>query len=64
MAHRDELRASARALLPVLRERARETELLRRVPDETIRELQAAGLFKVLQPACYGGFEADMATFF
>jgi len=64
MADRDELLASARALLPALRKRARETELLRRVPDETIRDLQAAGLFKVLQPACYGGYEADMATFF
>src|ERR1700694_2814600 len=50
--------------MPVLRERARKTELLRRVPDETISDLRAAGLFKVLQPACYGGYEADMETYF
>jgi 3-hydroxy-9,10-secoandrosta-1,3,5(10)-triene-9,17-dione monooxygenase len=37
---------------------------LRRVPDESIEDLQAAGLFKVLQAACYGGDEADLATFF
>jgi 3-hydroxy-9,10-secoandrosta-1,3,5(10)-triene-9,17-dione monooxygenase len=64
MAGREELLAAARALAPVLRDRARDTELLRRVPDETIRDLQAAGLFKVLQPACYGGYEADLATYF
>ena len=64
MTGRDELLASARALLPALRERARETELLRRVPEDTISDLQAAGLFKVLQPASYGGYEADLATFF
>ena len=64
MAGREALVDAARALGPVLRERARETELLRRVPDETIADLQAAGLFKVLQAACYGGDEADLATYF
>jgi 3-hydroxy-9,10-secoandrosta-1,3,5(10)-triene-9,17-dione monooxygenase len=64
MAGREELLAAARALTPVLRDRARDTELLRRIPDETIHDLQAADLFKVLQPSCYGGFEADLATFF
>jgi 3-hydroxy-9,10-secoandrosta-1,3,5(10)-triene-9,17-dione monooxygenase len=64
MADREELLASACAMLPALRDRARETELLRRVPDETIRDIQAAGLFKLLQPACYGGYEVDIATFF
>jgi 3-hydroxy-9,10-secoandrosta-1,3,5(10)-triene-9,17-dione monooxygenase len=64
MAGREEMLEAARALVPVLRERARETELRRRVPDETIRDFQEAGLFKALQPACYGGCEADMATYF
>ena len=50
------------ALGPVLRERSRDTELLRRIPDDTIGDLQAAGLFKLLQAACYGGDEADLAT--
>jgi len=61
---REELLDAARALVPALRERARDTELLRRIPDETIADLQAAGLFKVLQPACYGGDEMDLATYF
>jgi len=62
MTGREELVDAARALGPVLRERSRETEILRRIPDETIDDLQAASLFKVLQPACYGGEEADLAT--
>jgi 3-hydroxy-9,10-secoandrosta-1,3,5(10)-triene-9,17-dione monooxygenase len=64
MISREELLDRTHALLPTLRARARETELLRRVPDETISDLQAAGLFKVLQPACFGGFEADLDTYF
>lgn len=39
------------ALLPTLRERAQEAENLRRVPDDSIKELQEAGFFKLLQPA-------------
>ena len=64
MVDRQELMGAARGLVPVLRERARKTEQLRRVPEETIRDIQDAGLFKVLQPACYGGYEADLATYF
>jgi 3-hydroxy-9,10-secoandrosta-1,3,5(10)-triene-9,17-dione monooxygenase len=64
MAGRERLLDAARALAPALRARSRDTEILRRVPDETISDLQAAGLFKVLQAACYGGDEADLATYF
>src|SRR5579864_8014799 len=49
----------AHALVPRLRERARRTEELRRLPDETFQEFQEAGFFKVFQPARYGGFELD-----
>jgi 3-hydroxy-9,10-secoandrosta-1,3,5(10)-triene-9,17-dione monooxygenase len=63
MADRDALLAAARGLGPVLRERARDTELLRRISDETMADLQAAGLFQVLQAKCYGGDEADLGTF-
>jgi alkylation response protein AidB-like acyl-CoA dehydrogenase len=59
----DELVNAARKLAPALRDRARRTEELRRIPDETVADLQAAGLFRVLQPARYGGVEADPATF-
>ena len=51
----EELKRRAEALVPVLRERATKTEALRRIPDETIADLHAAGLFRMLQPARVGG---------
>lgn len=59
----DELVARAAALKPALRARQRETERNRRVSDETVAELKAAGLYKTLQPARYGGYEFDFWTF-
>jgi len=53
-----ELKRRALALVPRLRERAAETEKLRRVPDATIADLHAAGLFRMLQPKRVGGSEA------
>jgi 3-hydroxy-9,10-secoandrosta-1,3,5(10)-triene-9,17-dione monooxygenase len=52
-----ELLARAEALIPVLRERAPRAEELRRLPDETIADLHASGLFRVLQPKRVGGSE-------
>jgi 3-hydroxy-9,10-secoandrosta-1,3,5(10)-triene-9,17-dione monooxygenase len=49
----------AEALVPRLRERARRTEELRHVPDETIQDFLDAGLFRVLQPARFGGYQLD-----
>lgn len=51
-------------LLPTLRERAQETEDLRRIPDDSIKALQEVGFFKLLQPAQWGGYEADPVTFY
>ncbi|MEV8517346.1 3-hydroxy-9,10-secoandrosta-1,3,5(10)-triene-9,17-dione monooxygenase oxygenase subunit [Dactylosporangium sp. NPDC051484] len=59
----DDMLDKARALAPVLRERAFDTENARRVSDETINDLKSAGLFRVLQPAVYGGFEYDPKVF-
>ena len=53
-----------RALLPVLRERAPSAEKLRRLPDETFRDFQEAGLFRCIQPKRYGGYELDPETFY
>ena len=53
-----EMKRRALALLPRLRERAAETETLRRIPDATIADLHAAGLFRMLQPQRVGGSEA------
>lgn len=51
----EELFARAEALLPVLRERARAAEDLRRIPDETIADLHATGLLYVVSPQSEGG---------
>lgn len=55
---------NARALCATFAERAAEVEGLRRLPDESIKELQDAGLFQALQPARFGGLEADPIEFF
>ena len=57
-----EMKRRALALLPRLRERAAETETLRRIPDATIADLHAAGLFRMLQPRRVGGSEAPYRT--
>src|SRR3984885_5927692 len=54
--------ARARDLMPAMRARARRTEELRHIPDETHQEFIAAGFYRVLQPARYGGLELDYGT--
>lgn len=54
----------ARALIPLLAERARDAERQRRVHEDTVTRMQAAGLFRVLQPKAYGGYEFDPQTFY
>jgi 3-hydroxy-9,10-secoandrosta-1,3,5(10)-triene-9,17-dione monooxygenase len=46
-------------LVPILRARARETEKLRRMHPDTLRDLVAAGVFRLTIPAHDGGYEAD-----
>ncbi|MGH9094228.1 MAG: 3-hydroxy-9,10-secoandrosta-1,3,5(10)-triene-9,17-dione monooxygenase oxygenase subunit [Acidimicrobiales bacterium] len=53
-----------RGFAPALRERAGDAEAARRLPDETVKELKDIGLTRLLQPARYGGMEADPRTFF
>jgi 3-hydroxy-9,10-secoandrosta-1,3,5(10)-triene-9,17-dione monooxygenase len=60
----DEIIARARAMIPALRARAPQGERERCIPKETIAEMQAAGLFKVLQPRRWGGYEMDIGTYF
>ncbi|HAO43933.1 MAG TPA: acyl-CoA dehydrogenase [Afipia sp.] len=54
-----EMLERARALVPMLRERAAKTEEMRRLPPETEKELHEAGLFRILQPKRVGGSELD-----
>jgi 3-hydroxy-9,10-secoandrosta-1,3,5(10)-triene-9,17-dione monooxygenase len=51
--------AAARALRPVLRERAPLAEAGRAIPDVSIQDLIATGLMRVMQPRGYGGSEVD-----
>jgi len=45
----------ARDLVPVLKQRARQAEELRHIPEETIQDLRDAGLFHIPTPAKFGG---------
>jgi 3-hydroxy-9,10-secoandrosta-1,3,5(10)-triene-9,17-dione monooxygenase len=54
----------ARAMIPTLIERAPKQQVHRRILDETIIDLKAAGFFKILQPKRWGGWELQPRTFF
>jgi alkylation response protein AidB-like acyl-CoA dehydrogenase len=53
----EDMMARARALVPLLQERAQRCEDQRRVPEESIQDFQRAGLLRMCQPARYGGYE-------
>lgn len=55
---------AVRDLLPSLRDRAQETEDLRRIPDENIKGLQETGFFRLLQPRRYEGIETSPVDFY
>lgn len=59
----DELVERARALLPMLKEKAASVEQNRMVSPETIKAFVDAGFFKILQPARWGGWEMDPVVF-
>jgi alkylation response protein AidB-like acyl-CoA dehydrogenase len=58
-----DLVGEARALAPTLARRAPETEARRRILPETIADLQAAGLFGIVQPVAFGGAAAPLDVF-
>ncbi|MCW2539485.1 MAG: Acyl-CoA dehydrogenase [Frankiales bacterium] len=55
--------ARAAALVPALRERARYTEELRQIPDETMAELYDSGLFLLASPLSMGGWGYGIEEF-
>jgi alkylation response protein AidB-like acyl-CoA dehydrogenase len=59
-ASRQEMVRRAGALVPRLRERAQQTEQLRRLPDETIGDLVDAGLLRIVVPERFGGPGLDV----
>lgn len=54
----------ARDMIPVLKQRAARAAAECRIPDETIAEMKAAGFFRILQPARWGGYEMHPNVFF
>ncbi|MBV8882714.1 MAG: flavin-dependent monooxygenase [Chroococcidiopsidaceae cyanobacterium CP_BM_RX_35] len=53
----------ARALAPIIRERAATAEAQRRQPDETIEDIINAGLVRLLTPVRWGGHELTFDGF-
>ena len=58
-----ELVARARDLARLARERAIETERVRRVGDDMVARMRRADLFRIMQPRAYGGFEYGFEVF-
>lgn len=61
---REELLRRAAALVPALQERAAAAERERKVPQATIDDLHANGLWRILRPRRYGGYVTDVGTMF
>lgn len=59
---RIELVRRANALLPILEKNTLSTERNRRVAEENIEAIRAAGLLKITVPRRHGGLETDMRT--
>jgi alkylation response protein AidB-like acyl-CoA dehydrogenase len=59
----DTLISAAAELAPVLSRRSEETSKRRVIPRATIEDFHSLQLLRVLQPAQFGGLEADFGTF-
>jgi alkylation response protein AidB-like acyl-CoA dehydrogenase len=53
----------ARALIPLLAERASAATAARKLPVETIAEYHAAGILRILQPKRFGGLQGRFSLF-
>ena len=63
LALRAELVARATALIPMLGANAGATDLERRVVEQNILAMTQAGLFRMMVPRRYGGYQVNMRTF-
>jgi 4-hydroxyphenylacetate 3-monooxygenase len=59
----NDLRARVKSVLPTIRQNAQRAEQDRKVPDENVSLLKAAGLFRALQPSAFGGIEVDFPDY-
>jgi 3-hydroxy-9,10-secoandrosta-1,3,5(10)-triene-9,17-dione monooxygenase len=64
MPDEQEIVARANALIPTLKARAERTEADRMVSRETIDEFRKAGIFKILQPKRWGGWQMSPAVYY
>lgn len=60
----DELIGRAKAMVPLLRQRARKTTMDGDISADVIAAMREAGLFRILQPRRYGGYEMHPGTFY
>ena len=58
----EEAVAVARSLAPKFAERAAHAEKIRHVPEESIEELNASGLLRLMQPKRFGGSELGLGV--
>jgi alkylation response protein AidB-like acyl-CoA dehydrogenase len=58
-----ELIGRAQRIAETVRDRAQETETNRRVSAELVAEMREAGLYRILQPTVYGGYEYGYDVF-
>jgi len=56
--------ARARAMIPQIAARAAEARQARRVSASVIAQIEEAGLFRILQPARWGGYEMKPETYY
>lgn len=60
----EEIVQRTRDMIPYLQETAAQAQADRKVPEETVARMQEAGLFRVLQPKRWGGYEMHPQVFF
>ena len=61
---RQRLSQRARELVPILRERALNAAQAGQLPEETLKDFQDAGFFRILQPSRWEGYELEPKDFF
>ncbi|MCY9785283.1 oxidoreductase [Nocardiopsis sp. EMB25] len=59
----DELEERARRVLPILEREAAQSERERRLTDDAVKALTEEGMFRLLLPHRYGGYETPLRTF-
>src|SRR5690348_13459429 len=63
-ASKEQILERVRALIPGFRERATATEAARQLPAQSVEELLAAGLARILMPPRFGGYGLGFDTWF